>query len=43
MNLLELETPCLVLDKEKVKNNIVHLHQRMRKLHVNLRPHGKHI
>ncbi len=41
MNLLELETPCLVLDIKKVKKNISKLHQRMKQLHVNLRPHGK--
>ena len=41
MNLLEIETPCLVLDRDKLKNNIESLHQRMARLGVNLRPHGK--
>jgi D-serine deaminase-like pyridoxal phosphate-dependent protein len=41
MNLLELETPCLVLDKEKIRNNISSLHKRIKDLGVNLRPHGK--
>ncbi len=41
MDLLKLETPCLVLDKEKIKKNISYLHKRMEHLGVNLRPHGK--
>jgi D-serine deaminase-like pyridoxal phosphate-dependent protein len=41
MNLLNLETPCLVLDRQKVKKNIASLHHRMQRLGVNLRPHGK--
>ena len=41
MNLYELETPCLVLDKGKIKKNISAIHQRMKSLGVNLRPHGK--
>lgn len=41
MNLLGLETPCLVLDRKKLRNNISSLHKRMGGLGVNLRPHGK--
>jgi D-serine deaminase-like pyridoxal phosphate-dependent protein len=41
MDLSSLETPCLVVDISKVKNNISNIHERMRKLGVNLRPHGK--
>ncbi len=41
MNLKHLETPCLIVDIEKVKSNIAKLHQKLEKLEVNLRPHGK--
>ena len=41
MDLLELETPCLVLDKGKLETNISCLHRRVEHLGVNLRPHGK--
>ncbi len=41
MNLRELETPCLVLDREKLARNITALHARLQQLGVNLRPHGK--
>jgi len=41
MDLSELETPCLVLDKGRLKKNISYLHKRMEHLGVNLRPHGK--
>ncbi len=41
MNLFNLETPCLVLDRGKMKKNISSLHARMNTLGVNLRPHGK--
>ena len=41
MDLSKLETPCLVLDKGKLKRNISYLHKRMEHLGVNLRPHGK--
>ncbi len=41
MRLSELETPCLVLDREKLARNIAALHVRLRGLGVNLRPHGK--
>ncbi|MCK5126822.1 MAG: alanine racemase, partial [candidate division Zixibacteria bacterium] len=41
MDILNLETPCLVLDKEKAKKNISYLHRRLMDLKVNLRPHGK--
>ncbi len=41
MNLRELETPCLVLDREKLTRNITGLHARLKPLGVDLRPHGK--
>lgn len=41
MDLSALETPSLVLDLPKLKNNLAHIHQRMQTLGVNLRPHGK--
>lgn len=41
MNLNELETPCLVLDRAKLARNIDALHDRIARLGVNLRPHGK--
>jgi len=41
MDLSELETPCLVLDKGRLERNISHLHKRMEHLGVSLRPHGK--
>ncbi len=41
MDLLNLETPCLVLDKKKAKKNISYLHRRLMNHEVNLRPHGK--
>ncbi len=41
MNLSELETPCLVLDRGKMARNIDALHARLQHLGVNLRPHGK--
>ena len=41
MDLLTLETPCLVLDRRKIKKNISYIHKRMENLGVNLRPHGK--
>lgn len=41
MDLSALETPCLVLDKRNLKNNIAYIHKRMENLGVNLRPHGK--
>jgi len=41
MDLIKLETPCLVLDKGRLKKNISYLHKRMEHLGVNLRPHGK--
>jgi D-serine deaminase-like pyridoxal phosphate-dependent protein len=36
-----LETPCLVLDWNRLRRNIAALHTRMQRLGVNLRPHGK--
>ena len=41
MEITSLETPCLILDKNRLKKNIAHIHQRMKSLGVNLRPHGK--
>ncbi len=41
MNLRDLETPALVLDREKTARNISRLHERMARLGVALRPHGK--
>ena len=41
MDLLELETPCLVLGNGRLEKNISHLHKRMEHFGVNLRPHGK--
>ena len=41
MKLSELETPCLVLDRERLARNISALHARLQRLGVNLRPHGK--
>lgn len=41
MDLSELETPCLVLDRGKTAKNIRSLHRRLARLKVNLRPHGK--
>ena len=36
-----LETPCLLLDRQKVSDNIAKLHAHLADLGVNLRPHGK--
>ena len=41
MRLHELETPCLVLDRQKLARNIDAMRQRISALGVNLRPHGK--
>lgn len=41
MNLSELETPCLVLDRGKVEKNILSLQRRLAHFKVKLRPHGK--
>lgn len=41
MTLSEIVTPALVLDEKKLKANISRLHERMARLGVNLRPHGK--
>ena len=41
MNVYELETPCLILDIQKVQRNIQTLHERLKHLKVNLRPHAK--
>lgn len=41
MDLMKLETPCLILNKRIMQQNISYLHSRMKGLGVNLRPHGK--
>lgn len=41
MDISQLETPCLLLDKPKVQKNIQRMEAKMRELGVNLRPHGK--
>ena len=41
MNLQDLETPCLIVDRKKVQTNINKLHKHLASLGVNLRPHGK--
>ena len=41
MQLHELETPCLVLDRRKLARNVEAMRHRMAQLGVNLRPHGK--
>ena len=41
MKLSELETPCLVLDRQKLAANIDAMRRHMAQLGVNLRPHGK--
>ncbi len=41
MNLSELVTPALILDRRKLEANISRLHERMKALGVDLRPHGK--
>ncbi|NQU47895.1 MAG: alanine racemase [Planctomycetes bacterium] len=39
--LIELQTPCLVLDRSKLRRNISSLQQKLATLGVTLRPHGK--
>jgi D-serine deaminase-like pyridoxal phosphate-dependent protein len=41
MHLHELQTPCLILDRQKLAGNIDTMRRRMARLGVNLRPHGK--
>ena len=41
MNLHQLETPCLIVNRQKVQRNINRLHKHLADLGVNLRPHGK--
>jgi D-serine deaminase-like pyridoxal phosphate-dependent protein len=41
MTLFELDTPCLILDQRKLKQNIDRLHQRLDRWPVRFRPHGK--
>ena len=38
MNITELETPCLILDKKKLKYNIDHFNSQMKKYGIKLRP-----
>lgn len=40
-NLIELETPCLLLDKTKLTNNLSVMRNHLAQLGVPLRPHGK--
>lgn len=40
-NLANRETPCLVLDRAKLEQNIARMHDHLTPLGVNLRPHGK--
>jgi D-serine deaminase-like pyridoxal phosphate-dependent protein len=41
MNITELETPCLILDKNKLKHNIKRYNDQIKRLGINSRPHGK--
>lgn len=41
MDIANLETPILILDKVKIEKNISCLHKRIEHFRVNLRPHGK--
>jgi D-serine deaminase-like pyridoxal phosphate-dependent protein len=41
MDLIDLETPCLVLDRGKIQKNISGMLERMEALGTDLRPHGK--
>jgi D-serine deaminase-like pyridoxal phosphate-dependent protein len=41
MNLEDLQTPCLVLDKQILERNLERMSRRMRELGVSLRPHLK--
>ncbi len=41
MNIQQLYTPCLLLDEEKLTNNINKMQAHIKTLGVNLRPHGK--
>ena len=41
MNLYQLETPCLIVNRQQVQRNISRLHKHLAGLGVNLRPHGK--
>ncbi|MDB9999658.1 alanine racemase [Porticoccaceae bacterium] len=41
MNLYQIETPCLLVDREKVQTNVTRLHGHLADLGVTLRPHGK--
>ncbi|KTC77088.1 DSD1 family PLP-dependent enzyme [Legionella brunensis] len=40
-NKFELDTPCLVIDKEKLQYNLNHMHQHGLQNKVNIRPHCK--
>jgi D-serine deaminase-like pyridoxal phosphate-dependent protein len=41
MTLNELDTPALLLDLNKLENNIARMHRHVKKLGVKMRPHGK--
>lgn len=41
MDLNSIETPALILDREKVQNNISRMESHLKSMHVSLRPHGK--
>ncbi len=41
MDLMTLETPCLVLDRVKLRSNLLRMSRRLDDLGVELRPHGK--
>ena len=41
MDLMELQTPCLILDSQKLERNLASMSNRVRSLGVQLRPHGK--
>jgi D-serine deaminase-like pyridoxal phosphate-dependent protein len=41
MQLHELETPCLILDRRRLEKNLATMRQQAQRLGVRLRPHGK--
>jgi D-serine deaminase-like pyridoxal phosphate-dependent protein len=41
MKISQLETPCLILDKNKLMNNIQRFNTLIKSTGINLRPHGK--
>lgn len=40
-NLQQIQTPCLIVNQSILQNNIAKLHAHLKKLGVQLRPHGK--